>query len=149
MRIITARFATTHVDRHGDRMLLSALESLVESASNQYFPVIYNHDPRTPPIGRIAGARIVSLDGGEYAVDGDIELFEASDRFEESLESRSIPVRTYPAGKLQLGFDRNYRNEADQRVIHDVSTILGTHPRYEEKKALDPLSILTIGGLFF
>lgn len=148
MRIITARFATTHVDRHGDRMLLSALESLVESASSQHLPVIHNHDPRTPPIGRIAGARIVSLDGGEYAVDGEIELFEAGDQFEEPLELRSIPVRTYPAGKLQLGFDRNYRNEADQRLIDDISAVLGTHPRSEEKKALDPLSILTIVGLF-
>ena len=136
MRMITARFATTHVDRHGDRMLLSALESLVESTSHQYLPVIYNHDPRTPPILRISGARIVSLGGGEYAVDGEIELFEPGDRFEQSLGPRSIPVRTYPAGKLQLGFDRNYRNKADQKIIDDISAILNTHPRYEEKRPL-------------
>ena len=69
-------------------------------------------------------------------MDGEIELFEPGDRFEQSLGPRSIPVRTYPAGKLQLGFDRNYRNKADQKIIDDISAILNTHPRYEEKRPL-------------
>ena len=77
-----------------------------------------------------------------------IQLFEPDDPPGDWNGERSIPLKTHTPGKLELGFDRNYENEKDQALIEEICDVFQTRPRYEVKKALDPISILTIGGMF-
>ena len=56
--------ATTHVDRHGERLTRSALESLVRQLRANYIPIGFEHDPRFPPLGRMIDATVVELPDG-------------------------------------------------------------------------------------
>jgi len=70
------RMITSHVDKHSEKMALSALEDLVDLVNKQYTPMGIEHDPRIPPVGRVLSAHIEELEDGEFAVDGIAEVFE-------------------------------------------------------------------------
>lgn len=137
--------ATTHIDRHRDKMVLSALESLVAGVHEAYIPMIVDHDPRSPPIGRVADARIEQVEDGEYAVIGTWEVYEDGDRV-HSDPDRCIPLRSYEIGEIQLRYDRTYRDDQSQEIIANVSEHLGSEPTEEGKKALEPISVLILGA---
>jgi hypothetical protein len=86
MRIIRTVMATTHVDRHNERLPLEALQSLKEHVDGAYLPFIFNHDPRCPPMGRVVRSEVTSLADGEHALEGEVEVFESGDSlvFDES-----------------------------------------------------------------
>jgi hypothetical protein len=148
MKHMQGIMSTTHVDLHGDRIALSALESGVELIKHSYLPIWVEHDPRIPPIGRVARASIRELAEGEYALEGEIEIFEPGDVFPAISGERSIPIHHYPPEVLQLASDYGLRATEDQEIIAEVSALLGTAPEEEFKKSLDPLTILTLGGAF-
>jgi hypothetical protein len=58
MRYVEAIFATTHVDRHGDKLTYESLLGVVEQIRQGYVPMMFNHDPRVPPIGRLVDAEV-------------------------------------------------------------------------------------------
>lgn len=151
MKYYNGIFATTHIDLQNERMALPALESMIEQANQYYIPVNIEHDPRIPPIGRIISAQLKQLDDGEYAVEGVIEAFESGD---ESLlqagDKREIRLLEHSFDHLDISYDRNYENASDQELIQDINSLLKTksNPQIQIKKALDPISTLTIGGAF-
>jgi hypothetical protein len=136
--------ATTRVDRHREQLALSALESLVEVANTSYVPVIVDHDPRCPPMGRVVRARIDELPDGHHAVVTTYEIFEPGEEV-NSEAGREIPLRTYSHGRVQLGFDRSYHNRESIALIGEISELLRSNPQEEGKKALEPISVLMVG----
>src|SRR5256885_2323193 len=76
MKRVSARIATTHLDKQGEKMALSALESMAAHIAKTYVPMGVEHDPPIPPIGRIVSASVVQLTEEEYAVEGELEIFE-------------------------------------------------------------------------
>lgn len=148
MKRLRGVLATTHVDLHGDKLTLSALESAADQIRRQYVPFILQHDPRIPPLGRVIGAVVRRLDDGEHALEGEVELFEPGDDIPLADDERQIPIRTYPSEALEIASDRGFRDEADQRLVREIGALFKTKPQEEVRKALEPISILAIGGSF-
>jgi hypothetical protein len=67
--------ASTHRDRHGERLSKAELEQLLAGMPEQRL-MNYNHDPRRPPIARAFYSRLERLDDGEYAIRSDIEVLD-------------------------------------------------------------------------
>lgn len=140
--------ATSHVDRHNEVMPVETLETMVEQVNRQYIPMGIEHDPRIPPQGRLVSAKVVQLEDGKYGVEGIGEIFEQGDSYELKEDGREIPLHGQEADNLHLQFDRNYRDKEDQDIINEIGKLFGSKPQEEIKKALDPISILTVGGAF-
>jgi len=130
-------------------MTLSALESAVEQITQQYVPVGVEHDPRVPPIGRVTKAWVKQLDDGHYALIAESEIFEPGDPTPRlDANNREIPIHCYPQGQLEVVADRGLRQPEDQAAVAEIAELLGTTPKEELKKALEPISVLTIAGGF-
>lgn len=153
-----ARFATTHVDLHGDRLTKSALEGMVKQMSEAEEPqwMYMEHDTTLPPIGRVVGARLVQLEDGEYAVDGEMEIYRV-DSYGDVAESdidttlsnadvmfqRSLPPEGPPG--IEIFYDPlNYDTEMVEQFMEETSEVLSVEARPLLRKALTPLSILIV-----
>ena len=139
--------SSNQVDRHGEVMSKGALESAANALSKNYVQMGVEHDPRHPPIGRFTEAWIEEQADGIILLKGRGELFEDGDQLPETID-KTIIEREYSEGPLQVSFDRSYNSDEDQADINAIANRFGSKPRQEIKKALDPLSILTIGGAF-
>lgn len=149
MKKTKLRLATTHLDRHGERFTLGALETMVEQSNRQVIPLGAEHDPRIPPLGRVIITELVELEDGEFAVEGVAEIFDEDFENLTDTGNREIPVRKYKKGIFKVISDRNFRDEESKKNIEDLKNILNNAQIEEEiKKSLDPISILTIGGAF-
>lgn len=143
-----AILTTTHVDSHFQKMSLGALEEVVDLIGRHHIPFIVEHDPRIPPIGRIVEAHVKQLEDGEYGVEATIEMYELGEDIPMIDDSREIPLHDHRADKLEIMYDRNFQTVDDYLLIKDLASLFGTEPKEEVKKALDPLTVLTICGVF-
>lgn len=148
MKYIKGIIATSHINSHGDMLSPEGLKEMVKQINTQYIPIMIEHDPRIPPQGRIKSARLIKLKDGHHAVEGIKEIFEEGDEIIEVDPSREIPLQTYERDVLQITFDRSYGGKESQRIINDISKLLHSSPQQYEKKALEPISVLIIGGGF-
>ena len=148
MKLSSQIIATTHVDLHSERMTVGALESLVELINGSHTPVGIQHDPRIAPVGRVASARVRKLDDGEYAAEAVVELFEPGDEIRLIDGDRELPIHRCEGQGLEVLYDRNFRDSEDQVLIQRIGGLFGTRPQEEVKKAVDPLTVLSIGGVF-
>jgi hypothetical protein len=145
MRYVEAIFATTHVDRHGDKLTHEALLGVVEQIRQGCVPMMFNHDPRVPPIGRLVDAEVRELDDGEFALVSISEVFEPGDELPPLSDSREMSIRRFSEDAVHVVYDRSYLN-SDERAILDALEALDSIKMEEEgKKALEPVSILLIG----
>lgn len=148
MRIIQCRMVTTHVDLHGERFALEALESMRDHIRSSYLPFIYNHDPRCPPLGRVFSAEIVRLEDGEHALDAEVEMFE-SGPLPALADNRSIAMRTLPTDGFHLTVDRTFSEPEFGESVDAIVRLFKTPPQLEVKKALEPIAVLGItAGVF-
>lgn len=143
-----AIIATTHRDRHNERFTRGALEGMVFQINNRYIPMGIEHDPRIPPQGRIVSAKLEQLSDGEYGVVGQVEIFQFSFDVPFENSDRKMPVRSFDDAGIYLLYDRTYRNEEDQAKLNELSILVSGHLQEEHKKALEPLSVLTLAGMF-
>jgi hypothetical protein len=148
MKRLHGTLTTTHIDRHGDRMMLSALESGLAQINQMFVPVGVEHDPRIPPQGRIVRAWSRELDDGEFALDGEFEMFEAGDELPLGPEGRELPIRRFPTDRMAIEYDMQLRSQPDREEIDALAALLSVEAEEEVKKSLDPLAILTLGGAF-
>jgi hypothetical protein len=139
---------STHVDLDSERMSPGAIESMVAAANAHYIPVGIEHDPRIPPVGRVASAHVKQLDDGEYAVVGVLEYFEPGEEIELKSDGREIPTKHIEPDRLYVSFDRSFRRPEYQKLIEQISEVFKTPPSEQVKKAIDPVSLLEIGGAF-
>lgn len=137
--------ATTHVDRHNDRLTREALESMRDHIQSSYLPFIFNHDPRCPPLGRTIDAEVVALADGEYALEAEVELFEPGP-LPPLVDDRSIALRELPADSLLLTIDRTFSGPEFESEVRELSELFGRSPQFEAKKALDPIAVLIISA---
>ena len=142
MRRLRRTIATTHVDRHGDEFALGVLEDMAEEVATRCVPVLYNHDPRVPPLGRTLSAEVVQLRDGEHALVAEWELFEPRDVAPPVDLNRQIGLREL-ADDIVLEVDRSYRHESDRKVLSQLEA-QGVTISQMGKKALEPISVLTI-----
>lgn len=75
MNISVGIASTTHVDRQGDRMAKSALDSMAEQAKERYIPYLIEHDPNRQ-IGVVLCGRVESMSDGEFALVVVVGIFE-------------------------------------------------------------------------
>lgn len=149
MKRTKLRLATTHLDRHNERFSMEALESMVKQSNEGVIPLGSEHDPRIAPLGRVIHTELVKLEDGEFAVEGVAEIFNGDFDGLEDVGNREIPVRHYQYDSYKLTVDRNFRDEESKKDIKELQELLNNAETEEEiKKALDPISILTIGGAF-
>lgn len=149
MSTIRARFSTTHLDLDNQKFSLGALESMAEQINNGIIPYGVEHDPRIPPIGRIIQAEVNSLEDGEHALDGTVELFDGDFSILMNTGEREIPIRKYNNGKLTIVFDKSFGDEKSKKDLEELQRILQTGSIEEDmKKSTVPISVLVIGGGF-
>lgn len=148
MKILRGIVATTHVDKHFERLSLSALNSMAEQANSSYIPFMVEHDPRIPPRGRMISATVVKLDNGEYGLETVTEEFEPGEHVEFRYEQKEIPIQPHSLDELDIRFDRGFRTDQEQQLINELGALLESDPTEEGKKSLEPIAVLTIGGLF-
>lgn len=95
MKVLDSILTTTHVDSQGESPSKSALEGMAHVLNSTYLSLHMHHDPRIPPVGRVLRAEVRPLEDGEYALWGQIEIWEAGDT-RDSLEGdgRRATART-------------------------------------------------------
>ncbi len=146
MRRVRRELANTKLDEHYSRLAPQALQQMARDINEGYMPLWEEHDPRLPPLGRVMEAHVEPLPDGELALVGVLELFDRGDQIPFD-PSRRMFMRSV-TGPLQVTFDRSYQDDKSLALIKDIAAILGTTPQPEEKKALEPLSILVLAGSF-
>src|SRR5574337_329837 len=144
MPTIRTIMATTHVDRHNERLSLEALQSMKRHIDSAYLPFIFNHDPRCPPLGRVVRAEITTLADGEHAIEAEVEIFEPGEQLVLD-EGRAVQYRPLPGDGFVLTVDRTFSQPEFEAPVAAISAIFGTTPVFEVKKALDPIAVLGIG----
>ena len=114
-----------------------------------YLPFIYNHDPRCPPLGRVVDAKVTRLADGEYALEGEVEMFELGPAPPLDCSDRRMPIRDLPYNSLLPIIDRVFSGREYSEDIVELAKLLGSSPQFEGKKSLDPIAVLAIGGAFY
>jgi hypothetical protein len=147
MKTFEAVLSSNQVDRHGEVMSKGALESAANTLSKNYVQMGVEHDPRHPPIGRFIEAWIEEQPDGVILLKGRGELFEEGDQLPDSVE-KTIVEREHSEGPLKITFDRSYGSDEDRDDIKAIADRFGSKPQQEIKKAVEPLSVLTIAGAF-
>ena len=142
---IKAIIATSHIDSDGEMIAPQALKQLADQINSCVMPMGVEHDPRIPPRGRLTSARFVQLADGAYAVEGEGEIFEPDDEIPLQDSLLEIPLTKRGLDELDVSFDASFRDKQSQEDIHFICDLLGTEPKEEIKKSVDPLSVLTIG----
>jgi|ERR1039458_3592853 hypothetical protein len=147
MKKYEVTISSNQVDGHGDAFAKSALEDMVQILNRNYLTWGVEHDPRHPPIGRFGNAWLEDKPNGVILVKAIGELFEPDDILPEEIE-KTIVEREHASNQLEIGYDRSYSNSEDEAEINEIAQKFGTIPKFEVKKALEPLSILTFSGCF-
>lgn len=156
--------ATTHVDRHNDRLTLGALESLAAQINSTRKPLVtIEHDLTIPPIGKMLSAWVESSDDGQYQLVVEQEIFEQAQAFvlsdgstvivSESESDRNPFTDHYSevAKGWAVGFDpRNLEPGAGTAIIEDIANEAGVEidaVQFSRKAILpDPEFVLYIAA---
>jgi len=147
MKIIEAITTTTHVDAHNEQLAREGIDLIVEATNKECIPIWVQHDPRIPPVGRFVSAEARQLPDGELAVVGKGEIWEPGESV-PFLSDQAMPLGKPDHDNLFIRCDRAFASEITAKVREELSALIGTTPEEEVKKAVDPLSILTLGGTF-
>jgi len=149
MKIVKSIIATTHIDLHGDMLTKEALDDGVEQLKNKYIPVIWNHDIRYPPFGRVVSGEVIKLPDGHFALEANCEIFEESDSIDILTgDSREIPLHYTETPTFTIQFDRTFMDEDGQLLIQQLRELSGVEEKPVEfvKKALEPIQVLLIAS---
>ncbi|MCA9935039.1 MAG: hypothetical protein KC415_13990 [Anaerolineales bacterium] len=141
------RMITSHIDKHNERVSLSALQDLVGLINKQYTPMGVEHDPRIPPVGRVLSAYLEELEDGEFAVDGIAEIFEEGEEIEFRDDGREIPVGEL-SDRLRISPDRSFRNSDDQQLLEEMRALIDGELVPQIKKSVEPISLMILAASF-
>jgi hypothetical protein len=138
--------ATTHVDLDNERMAVEGLESFAATVNGYYLPFTREHDIRRVPIGRVASAKIVPLEDGEFAIEGTVEVFEESDTASSLRgDGRRIRIETNKSVLFDVGYDRSYETPEGRQLLASLARLSPQASSTEQaKKSVEPISTLTI-----
>ncbi|HET7162678.1 MAG TPA: hypothetical protein VFI32_08435 [Rhodanobacteraceae bacterium] len=147
MSVIEAVIASTALDSQGERLTPEAIRQLSESVNSRLIPIGTEHDPRIPPQGRLRSCFVRERSDGELEAVAEMEFFEPG---QEPLSGgeRAIPIHSAIDEKLVVSYDWTHRDQSDRNDIDAIALLLGTRPAYEAKKSADPISIISLTGVF-
>jgi hypothetical protein len=146
MTLYKSRFATTHLDKQGERFPKEVVQSLVKQGNEKIIPFDVEHDPRKSPIGRLISATFVELPDGEFAAEGIIEGFDEGTKNLSDVGEKEIGIPEFRHGRYNIQYDIAYKNPEDQGSIQELSIILKNAEIHENaKKAEVPIIELAIG----
>lgn len=143
-----AIIATTHLDSEGDKLSIGALHGLVDSINTTYIPIWHEHDPRNPPIGRIASAKVCERDDGEHEVVALLEFFDGSEADQYFGNRELVKEMPLENGEIKIIPDRSFRTPEDLEDIEELARLLDTNSAEAVKKSIDPISIFQLTAAF-
>lgn len=153
MKTLNATMTTTHVDLDNERMSVEGLQSFAATINANYLPFTVGHDIRKAPIGRVASAKVMALDDGEFAVEGTVEVFEQDDT-PSSLrgDGRRLRIESENIATFKIGYDRTYETVEGRQLLEELKHLSPASRSVPQiKKGLDYVSVLTVmiaaGGL--
>ncbi len=151
--------ATTHLDRHGERITREALEQIAEvDLSAHPLWLNWNHQTTLPPIGVITSQRVEPTEDGEYQLVNEGELLGEEDReflprsnvngldvtwseVNETLKS----TKPSATGHLEITYDiRNYDSEDVAPIIQSLNEIVPTTEQISVRKAEIPPAVIWV-----
>jgi hypothetical protein len=147
MRRHQAIIATTHLDRHNDRITREALEGMAAQANASYVPQMLEHDFRRP-VGRVVSARVVPLTKGEFALEVTSETWDQADTPESVTgDGRMMRLEDPPEALFEVQYDRGTPDEEVQ-LLENIARLAGAdqHPHLMGKKAFEPIRTLEIAA---
>ncbi len=148
MRYEARIVATSHRDRHGDRLLPEGLKGNARQSEQRYTPIMVNHDPRIAPIGRTLSSKVFELPDGESALVVLVQYFDNDEDIPIDNSGRELPIWPQPQNELAVIFDQSYRSEEYRRPLEDLANLLKAPLQFYGKKALEPVSTLWLIGAF-
>lgn len=135
--------------------VLTPPEVIVESAkqyNQEYIPLTIGHDIRKPPIGRVVSAEVVVLDDGTHLLQGEAEIFEASDNFNLLAKNgKSVKIHAEEVDNFQAFGNQAFEEDEDVAPLYQELRKLGSGDidREYREDSVDPISLLIIGlGVF-
>lgn len=134
------------IDKHGERMSLGALESMVSQTNSKIICSHVEHDFSLPPIGRMDSAALLEHNGVNWVI-GEVSIFEISDiNTENPLGDREVVVHEQEEGSVSVKYDRSYELSGIVSEVKELQKLLDnkTATEYEIKKSVDPVSTLTL-----
>lgn len=148
MGLIKAIIATTNVDSHGDQFTKNALQGMVNQLNEKYVRVIKEHDPRKIPIGRIINSSLIELENGHFGVETISEIFDGNSEIEDD-KNRFLAIENdILSENINITYDFSYLDkvlileELNQKILKNEKL------HFQTKKSIEPLSILTIAGVY-
>lgn len=150
-KLIRAQVASTAVDRHGDRFTVGALQGMADQVRERYLPVIWDHDIRYAPLGRVVDASVVTLDNGEFALETVLEYWTEGDGPDSiGNDGRLLAVHVLDHDGFDVGYDRGFaKDPSAMAIVADIARVGRQDPQRYEKKALDPVATLMISAGVF
>ncbi len=145
MKVIETVMLRSGVDRQRVLIPRAAVEDFARQAKERYMPVIFNHDPRVPPFGRTVDVRTRETGDGELEAIAISEIFEPGDELPLEAAEKKMALRAFKHGQLTVVADLSYRNPPDQEMLAEFEAETNAVVEHFEKKALEPLSVLTLG----
>lgn len=144
---VTGLMATTHLDLHNERLAKSALIGMAEQVRRTYVPVMWNHDIRFPPLGRVVRADVISLPDGEFGLETESEHWEPGDPLDILAgDGRTLVRDNFEGPGFEVRVDRGLSSSSDRRAALAIAKLSGRNRRPIEmgKKALEVDAVLTI-----
>jgi hypothetical protein len=157
VNFIAGIVATTGIDAHSESFDRQGLIDAANQINNEHIWADTMHDPTIQPAGRTIAAKVFRsprnneyvMAGviGQYATD-DLPTFADAGITEEAISSPNLEVLSRPSGVVRapvLGFDTNDFDEAImESALAEAPSSLGLRTERHFRKALDPLSIITL-----
>lgn len=157
-RRIAGAFATTHLDRHGERLTKEALEDMAAQYATGRDPswIYWNHETTLPPIGVLESVRVEGRPDGEYQLsfEGDLLGSESYDLLirkplvglqttESELLARVPDPAPQSAGRLTLLFDpRNFEEKDVEAALSEIAELLPVESAEYVRKAEIPHAVI-------
>lgn len=145
-RYSEAIIANTLLDRQNEKLTVEALESLVYSLNKYNIPIMIEHDPRIPPIGRIIEGYVRQRQDKEFEAVAILEFFD-SNLGEIENNGKELIIHKNQE-QFSIGYSFSHKNKNDLNEIQEVENLLNSSSSYEAKKSADPISIITLTAAF-
>ncbi len=130
MKLIVSIASTTHVDRHGEKMAKSALESMAGQACSKYIRFLIDHDPNRA-IGVILAAKVLPMTDGEWALVGVVGLWESEEEskmYEYGKENLVWQKYIRFLEEIPVPLESNTNTDIEgESAPQDLAEILETH----------------------
>lgn len=133
-----------------------AVEGMLEQLRESPKPMNIEHDPTVPPVGRMKDGWLVEVEGGEVALETEMEIFDGTvtavlkptREFQEEIDR--LPGWPTANGVLEITTDARSYLRADVEVLRDIAAAVGEAKaddnamRFSELP--DPLLIFGLGS---